>query len=91
MAEGRAEAVCPGLGKTLSSSPDLGISLSTVSIYQHALFYLNTPAEINQEVLIGLSAGQSPSIIIRQLTTGMFASDPKEGRVLSLTLSFSLL
>lgn len=87
MAEDRAEAFCRGLGKTLSSSPDLGISLSTVSIYQHTLFYPNTCAEINSEDLIGLSAGQSLSVIIRQLTTGMFASDPKEGRVLFLSLS----
>lgn len=46
-AEDRAEAVCPGLGKAPSSSPDLGISLSTVSVYQHTFFYLNTCAEIN--------------------------------------------
>lgn len=91
MAEDRAEAFCRGLGKTLFSSPDIGISLSTVSIYQHTLFYPNTCAEINSEDLIGLSAGQSLSIIIRQLTTGMFASDPKEGRVLFLSLLFSFL
>lgn len=47
MAEDRAEAVCPGLGKTLSSRQDRGISLSTVSVYQRALFYANTCAEIN--------------------------------------------
>lgn len=91
MAEDRAEVVCPGLGKTLSSSPDLGISLSTISIYQHTLFYPNTRAEINEKVLIGLSAGQSLSIIIRQLTMGMSASDPREGRVLFFSFSFSSL
>lgn len=42
MAENRAEAICHGVGKTLSSSPDLGISLGTVSIYQHVLLYPNT-------------------------------------------------
>jgi len=89
MAEDRAEAVCPGLGKTLSSSPDLGISLSTVSVYQHTLFYPNTRVEINEEILIGLSAGQSLSIIIRQLTMGTFASDLKEGIVPFLSRSRS--
>lgn len=56
IAEGRAEAVCPGLGKSLSSSPDLVISFSTVSMYQHTLSYPKTSAEINEEVFIGLAA-----------------------------------
>lgn len=47
MAKGRAGAVCPGLGKTLSSSPDVDISLSTVSIYWFTLFYPNTCAKTN--------------------------------------------
>lgn len=91
MAKGRAGAVCPDLGKTLSSSPDIDIILSTVSICWFTLFYPNTCAEINGEVWIGLSKGRSHSSVVRQLTVDMFASDPKEGRVIFLFLSFSLL
>lgn len=68
MAKGRAGAVCPGLGKTLSSSPVVDISLSTVSVYWFTLFYPNTCAKINWEVLMGLSEGWSLSNIIRQVT-----------------------
>lgn len=45
--KGRTGAVCPGLGKMLSSSPGIGINLSTVSIYLFILFYPNTCAKIN--------------------------------------------
>lgn len=40
---------------------------------------------------MSLSEGWSLSNVTRQLTVDVFASDPKEGRVISFSLSLSLL
>lgn len=83
MTKARAGAVFPDLG--MISSPDVDTSLSTVSLYWFTLFYPNICTKINWDVLMGLSEGWSFSSVVRQVTVDMFASDPKEGRVIVLS------
>lgn len=61
-------------------------------MYLHTLFYPNTRAEINSEVFIGLSAGQSLSINHQAIGHGHVCQWPRGGKIpLAFSLSFNFL